>query len=160
MASEPLNQQTGARDTLTHAAAVATGLGIFIIDLQQALVYDVGILYVLVIVLGLWTTWQGYPIAAAAGATALLIVDAAWGWSPDTPAFVFVNRPLMALVFIATAALVMQFKQLERRSAVGVEQLADIKRAIDHAAIVATTDVSGRITYVNDKFCEISQYAR
>jgi PAS domain S-box-containing protein len=160
MASEPLNQQTGARDTLTHAAAVATGLGIFIIDLQQALVYDVGILYVLVIVLGLWTTWQGYPIAAAAGATALLIVDAAWGWSPDTPAFVFVNRPLMALVFIATAALVMQFKQLERRSAAGVEQLADIKRAIDHAAIVATTDVSGRITYVNDKFCEISQYAR
>jgi PAS domain S-box-containing protein len=41
-----------------------------------------------------------------------------------------------------------------------VQQLADLKSALDHAAIVATTDVQGRITYVNDKFVEISGYAR
>lgn len=39
-------------------------------------------------------------------------------------------------------------------------QLADFKRALDHAAIVATTDVTGRITYVNDTFCRISEYSR
>ncbi|MGH9237150.1 MAG: two-component system sensor histidine kinase NtrB [Vicinamibacterales bacterium] len=41
-----------------------------------------------------------------------------------------------------------------------IQQLADLKAALDHAAIVATTDVSGRITYVNDKFVEISGYSR
>jgi PAS domain S-box-containing protein len=39
-------------------------------------------------------------------------------------------------------------------------QLEEIKRALDAAAIVATTDVTGRITYVNDKFVEISGYSR
>jgi PAS domain S-box-containing protein len=41
-----------------------------------------------------------------------------------------------------------------------IQQLADFKRALDHAAIVATTDVRGRITYVNEKFCQISGYSR
>jgi two-component system cell cycle sensor histidine kinase/response regulator CckA len=41
-----------------------------------------------------------------------------------------------------------------------VKQLADLKFALDEAAIVATTDQRGVITYVNDSFCKISKYSR
>ena len=41
-----------------------------------------------------------------------------------------------------------------------VRRLEEMQQALDQAAIVATTDAHGVITYVNDKFCEISKYSR
>ncbi|MEZ5427843.1 MAG: PAS domain S-box protein [Pyrinomonadaceae bacterium] len=51
-------------------------------------------------------------------------------------------------------------KTLENEIQEFLNQLKNFKFALEASAIVAITDKSGRIIYVNEKFCEISKYSR
>jgi PAS domain S-box-containing protein len=69
--------------------------------------------------------------------------------------------------YVAIRADITERKQAEEKvteslaaTNAALKELADQKFALDQHAIVAATDVQGRITYVNEKFCAISGYSK
>lgn len=51
-------------------------------------------------------------------------------------------------------------KENEKRALRSELELSEQKFALDKHAIVTITDIKGNITYVNDLFCEVSEYSR
>jgi two-component system, NarL family, sensor histidine kinase NreB len=49
--------------------------------------------------------------------------------------------------------------EVEEELKKSMQELEDLKFALDESTIVAITDVKGKITYVNEKFCEVSKYS-
>jgi PAS domain S-box-containing protein len=110
----------------------------------------------------------------AAAATVAVAVHAVLVRDPAPASAVLFNR-LVIVIGIWLAAVIARRSRGEtvRREAASSarheaevalrrrdKDLEDVKYALDQSAIVATTNVAGDITYVNDKFCEISKYSR
>lgn len=62
-------------------------------------------------------------------------------------------------LFVAMIMDISDRERVEHKLRNSLRELSDIKYALDRSAIVAITDSQGKITYVNEKFCEISQYS-
>ncbi|HVL66942.1 MAG TPA: ATP-binding protein [Vicinamibacterales bacterium] len=150
--------------------ALAAAAGVFWADTATPLGVAVPVLYVVPVLLFMRAGRFWEPILAAAVATLLIAVGMHLSPSGEL-ALAKANRPLEALAIWLTAGLVAQYRRTLERWAEqfaadraardhSMRRLEEIRQALDQAAIVATTDQRGIITYVNDKFCEISGYAR
>jgi len=73
---------------------------------------------------------------------------------------VLVNRVVALIVVWTSASMIYRIRRVADELASAVRDASDVKYALDQSAIVAMTNTRGTITFVNDKFCEISKYSR
>ena len=131
----------------------------------------VPVLYVAPVLLFMLGGYYWEPLVVAAGSTLLIIAGAYLtppGGSADAGT---INRVLETAVVWISAGIIARYRRTLARwgsqyeadrtgRARSLQQLEEMRQALDQAAIVAATDQRGLITYVNDKFCEISKYSR
>ena len=69
---------------------------------------------------------------------------------------------LIATLFLLLFAVIVYIKELidSKKLRVVSNSLQQFSDALDESAIVSKSDLSGKITYVNDIFCEVSGYSR
>jgi PAS domain S-box-containing protein len=152
------------------AAAILLG-AVFWADSLTPLGFAEPVLYVAPVLLFMAAGFYWEPMVVAGIVTVLIVVGYLAAPPGGDPALGAFNRPLEGAAVWLTAILVAFYRRnLQRwtdRFAAereardrSIYRLEEIRQALDQAAIVATTDQKGIITYVNDKFCEISGYSR
>jgi PAS domain S-box-containing protein len=133
---------------------------IFALDFEIRPGTGLGTLYVIPVLL---VAYAGPPNLAFWGAwiASLLLASRLLPYPlADLALAVYINRVTALVVVWTTATTVFRLRHAATERTAIARDLADLKYAIDQSAIVATTDTKGTITFVNDKFCEISKYSR
>jgi PAS domain S-box-containing protein len=141
--------------------------GIFALDLLLPTGDLVRLLYLGVALLALWAPdpWLSPKVAAVAtGLTVGHLMAGAEG--VNSVGSLFAQLKYLHGVWITAVGVALHRRGTEQREVArrglvqSLKDLEDIRNALDQSAIVATTTVRGDITYVNDRFCEISKYSR
>jgi PAS domain S-box-containing protein len=128
-------------------------------------------LYVAPALLFIRSGWFWEPLLVALAATVLTIGDFFLFSHAGSIDIARANLPLELLIVWLSAGLVAYHRVTSNRWSEHIAskqavleqtivRLEELRQALDQAAIVATTDQRGIITYANDKFCEISKYTR
>lgn len=151
------------RDEWYTKPVIAAGIiavAVFIFDLRLPLGVAAGVPYVALVVVGNWLPRQAHTYFLAALGTGLTILG--YLLSPDGGVqwMVLTNRGLAIFAIWITAFLIVARAQTRRVRDQKIRELDFQKHALDEHAIVSITDTKGRITYINDRFCEISGYSR
>ena len=133
---------------------------IFAVDLKLPMSITVSALYGIVILFGLFVGVPEFPFGAAVVVTLLTTVSAWLSPEGGIVMYAVINRALTLVGIWVSAWLVAKYAGTGRALDRSVKDLADMNFALNQAAIVATTNVKGKITFVNDRFVEISQYPR
>jgi two-component system CheB/CheR fusion protein len=132
---------------------------------------NVTMLYVVPTILFVGGSRLAEPLVVAAISTVLTAVG--YFITPDAtnPVIDLSNRAIsVAVVWMGAGLVVAYVRIVEQWSTqmsaandaleTSMRRLQQMQYALDQSAIVATTDHTGKITYANDKFCEISKYSR
>ncbi|HUR33104.1 MAG TPA: ATP-binding protein [Vicinamibacterales bacterium] len=154
---------TAPRTWLLNGATISAAVlacVIFTIDVVTPTGHGIAALYALPLLVGTFNGPPRFQLVAAGIESVLTVTGALLAPSGLAFSYVITNRAITLILIWTTAVVLARFRATWLNLQARQKDLDDVNFAIDHSAIVATTDIRGRITYVNDKFCEISKYRR
>jgi len=151
----------------------ATALvAIFASSFQLSGGYSINSLYIAPILLAIWSPQPRSAYKVTAISTVLLAISTVANPLPLSLGATIFGRTMLVANFWLTAFVIVRYRlndearqrdvtarhQAEVARRQSDKNLEDIRHALDQSVAISTTELDGRITYVNEEFCEVSKY--